>query len=74
MHQSLEIQLKGTVVERMDPTQYRIALTNGNMTMGTLSGEMRLNCSSVTQGDYVMLEFSPQDLSKGRIIKKIEEL
>lgn len=72
MHEQSDIKLKGTIVESVSSTQFRVALENGSVTLASLSGEMRLNCTRVLQGDSVVLEFSPYDLSKGRIVRKEE--
>lgn len=73
MQQDASIELKGRVVEVMTGALYRVLLANGARVQATLAGEMRLDFIQVLPGDSIVVEFSPYDLSKGRIIAKINE-
>lgn len=64
------IQVKGTVMEVLSNTEFRVQIPNGNRVLATISGEMRLNFIQVLPGDKILLELSPYDLSNGRIISK----
>ena len=72
MQEATNIKLKGTIIEAISNTQFRVNLENGSTVLATLSGEARLNCTRVLPGDNVVLEFSPYDLSNGRIIEKVQ--
>jgi translation initiation factor IF-1 len=51
---------------------FRIKLDNLNtLVIGYLSGKMRTNNIKVLLGDRVLIEFSPYDLSKGRITRRL---
>lgn len=65
------IQLEGTVLETVSNTKFRVSLANGNQTIANLAGNLRLEFTRILPGDQVLVEFSPYDLSKGRIIKRV---
>ena len=65
------ISMQGTVEEIMPAAMFRIKLDNlPNLVVAHLSGRMRKNNIKVLLGDRVELEFSPYDLSKGRITRR----
>ena len=46
----------------------RVDIPSGRRVLAHISGKMRLHFIRILPGDKVMLEVSPYDLSKGRII------
>lgn len=64
------IKLDGTVVECLPGAMFRIRLNNEQVILGHISGRMRQNEIRILLGDDVEIEFSPYDLSKGRIVKR----
>jgi translation initiation factor IF-1 len=42
------------------------------MVMAHVSGKMRMNFIRILPGDKVMLELSPYDLTRGRIIYRVK--
>jgi translation initiation factor IF-1 len=62
-----KIELKGTVVECLPGTQFRVELENGHEILAYLSGKMRRYYIRVLLGDQVLVELSPYDLTRGRI-------
>jgi len=62
------IEVEGTVVELLPNTMFRVDVPGGRRVLAHISGKMRLNFIRILPGDKVMLEISPYDLSKGRII------
>ena len=62
------IRVEGTVVELLPNTMFRVRLPNGHRVLAHISGKMRLHFIRILPGDKVMMEMSPYDLSKGRII------
>lgn len=63
-----QIEMKGIVVETLPNTMFRVKLENGHIVTAHISGKMRKNYIRILTGDTVMLELTPYDLSKGRII------
>jgi translation initiation factor IF-1 len=65
------INMEGVVEEIMPAAMFRIKLDlNGTTVLGYLSGRMRTNNIKVLLGDRVEMEFSPYDLSRGRITRR----
>jgi translation initiation factor IF-1 len=62
------IEVEGTVTEALRDGMFRVQLANGNMILGYLSGKIRKFRIRVLNGDRVLVELSPYDLNKGRII------
>jgi translation initiation factor IF-1 len=64
------IKLDGEVVEVLPNATFRLKLENNNIVLGHVSGRIRQNEIKILLGDEVCVEFSPYDLSKGRIVKR----
>ena len=62
------IEVEGTVVELLPNIMFRVDIPGGRRVLAHISGKMRLHFIRILPGDKVMLEISPYDLSKGRII------
>lgn len=61
------IEMKGTVVDTLPNTMFRVELENGHTITAHISGKMRKNYIRIYRGDKVMVEMTPYDLTKGRI-------
>lgn len=64
------IKLDGVVIECLKNAMFRVKLPNENIVIGIISGKMRQNAIKILMGDTVELEFSPYDLSRGRITRR----
>ena len=65
------ITMEGRVDEVLPATMFRVKLDNlGTVVLAHLSGRMRKNNIKVLLGDRVEMEFSPYDLTKGRITRR----
>jgi translation initiation factor IF-1 len=62
------IEVEGTVIEPLPNAMFRVELENGHRVLAHISGKMRMNFIKILSGDRVMVELSPYDLSRGRII------
>ena len=62
------IQMNGVVKETLPNTVFRVELENGHVITAHISGKMRKNYIRILTGDKVIVEISPYDLSKGRIV------
>jgi translation initiation factor IF-1 len=60
------IEVEGTVVEPLPNAMFRVELENGHKVLTHISGKMRMNY--ILPGDRVLVELSPYDLTRGRII------
>jgi translation initiation factor IF-1 len=65
------IEMKGEVMELMPSTTFKVRLENGHEILAHLSGRMRMNKIKLLPGDYVRVEISPYDLTKGRITYRL---
>lgn len=62
------IEVEGTVVEPLPNAMFRVELPNGHKVLAHVSGKMRLHYIKILPGDKVVVELSPYDLTRGRII------
>ncbi len=65
------IQVEGTVVETLPNTMFKVRLDNGHEVLAHLSGRMRMYYIRVLLGDRVLVELSPYDLTRGRIVRRL---
>jgi translation initiation factor IF-1 len=71
MAKETTIHMEGKVEEILPAAMFRIRLdVNQSMVLGHLSGRMRTNNIKVLLGDRVEMEFSPYDLTRGRITRR----
>lgn len=61
-----KVKVRGTVIEALPDTKFKVQLEDGKEVLAYLAGKMRLNYIKVMIGDKVDLELSP-DGEKGRI-------
>lgn len=62
------IQVEGTVIETLPNAMFRVELEGGHKVLAHVSGKMRMHFIKILPGDKVLLELSPYDLARGRII------
>lgn len=65
------VKKEGRVAEALPSASFKILLDDGKEAIGHLSGRMRMHYIKVLVGDRVLMEFSPYDETKGRIIKRL---
>ena len=65
------ISLEGVVEEILPNAMFRVAVDGMEKpVIGVISGRMRMNNIKILMGDRVEMEFSPYDLSRGRITRR----
>lgn len=65
------IKMEGEIVEVLPNTQYRVQIVGFERpVLASLNGRMRMNNIKVLAGDFVEIEFSPYDLTRGRIVRR----
>ena len=62
------LEVEGVVIETLPNAMFRIELENGHRVLGHISGKMRKHFIKILPGDKVIIELSPYDLSRGRIV------
>ena len=63
-----QIIMDGVVKETLPGAMFRVKISDDVIVLGHISGKMRQNKIQILEGDRVQIEFSPYDLSRGRII------
>lgn len=61
-------QKEGVVTESLPNAMFRVQLPEGEILLCHLAGKMRLNRIHVLPGDRVIIETTPYDKTKGRIV------
>ncbi|MBN2136975.1 MAG: translation initiation factor IF-1 [Sedimentisphaerales bacterium] len=62
------IRLQATVTDALPNAVFKVELENGHKIMAHVSGKMRMHFIRILPGDTVMVEMSPYDLNRGRIV------
>jgi translation initiation factor IF-1 len=62
------IRLQATVTDALPNAMFRVELENGHKVLAHVSGKMRMNFIRILPGDTVVVEMSPYDLNRGRIV------
>ena len=64
------LKMDGVVTEVLPNAMFRVKMPTENVVIGYISGKMRQHDIKILLGDTVEVEFSPYDLSKGRIVRR----
>ena len=62
------IRVEGVVKEALPNATFKVELENGHMVLAHVSGKMRMHFIRILPGDQVVMEMSPYDLDKSRIV------
>ena len=62
------IEVEGRVVEPLPNAMFRVELSNGHKVLAHISGKMRQHYIRILPEDRVVVELSPYDLTRGRIV------
>lgn len=62
------IEMNGVVIDSLPNTTFKVALENGHVVNAHISGRMRKNYIRILTGDKVVVELTPYDLTRGRIV------
>ncbi|HEX7586439.1 MAG TPA: translation initiation factor IF-1 [Patescibacteria group bacterium] len=66
------VKVEGVVEETLPNTTFKVRLTNNHAILAHISGRMRVNYIRLLTGDRVLIEMSPYDLTKGRIVQRLK--
>lgn len=67
------IQVEAVVSETLPNAMFRVKLAeNGHEVLAHISGKMRKHFIRILPGDKVLVELSPYDLSRGRIVYRLK--
>ncbi|GLW52211.1 MULTISPECIES: translation initiation factor IF-1 [Kitasatospora] len=62
------LELEGTVLECLRNATFKVELQNGHHVLAHISGKIRKNYIKILPFDRVLVELSPYDLTRGRIM------
>ena len=62
------IEVQATVLETLPNAMFKVELENKHRVLAHISGRMRKNFIKILPGDRVLVELSPYDLTRGRIV------
>ena len=62
------LQFRGKVTELLPNAMFRVKLENNHEVLAHAAGKLRKNRIRVLTGDSVLVQVTPYDLTKGRII------
>ena len=62
------LEFKGKVTDILPNAMFKVELENGHEVLAHTAGRMRTNRIRVLAGDEVLVQVTPYDLTKGRII------
>lgn len=66
------IRLEGVVQENLPNTLFRVKFPDETIILAHLSGRMRLHYIKILPGDRVIIEMTPYDKAKGRIVQRLK--
>jgi translation initiation factor IF-1 len=67
------IEVEATVVEPLPNAMFRVELDNNkHQVLAHISGKMRKHFIRILPGDRVLVELSPYDLTRGRIVYRLK--
>lgn len=64
------VQVEGVVTETLPGTKFKVKVDDNHELLAHISGKMRMNYIKILPGDKVIVEISPYDLTKGRIVRR----
>jgi translation initiation factor IF-1 len=62
------IRLQATVIDALPNAMFNVELENGHRILAHVSGKMRMHFIRILPGDTIIVEMSPYDLNRGRIV------
>jgi translation initiation factor IF-1 len=65
------IEVEGRVIEPLPNAMFRVEVEGGHKVLAHISGKMRINFIKILPGDRVLIELSPYDLTRGRIVRRL---
>jgi translation initiation factor IF-1 len=65
------IEMEGLVIQCLSNGMFFVKLENGFDVLAHVSGKIRKNSIRILLGDKVVIELSPYDLTRGRIVYRL---
>ena len=65
------IEVEGVVLEALRDAMFKVELDNEHVVLAHISGKIRKHFIRILPGDRVIVEMSPYDLSRGRVVQRL---
>ncbi len=65
-------KVKGQVEEALPSLLFRVKLENGKQVLAHLAGKLRIHHIKILPGDKVLVETTPYDENRGRIVYRMK--
>ena len=65
------LQFEGVVLESFPNAMFKVKLDNGVEVLSTICGKIRKFSIRILPNDRVVVELSPYDLTRGRILRRL---
>lgn len=65
------IELEGKVIETLPNAVFRVQIESGQVILAHIAGKLRVNKIRILPGDRVIIEVTPYDLTRGRVIRRL---
>lgn len=65
------IELEGKVIETLPNALFRIQIDSGQIILAHIAGKLRVNKIKVLPSDKVIVQVTPYDLTRGRIVRRL---
>lgn len=65
-------EVEGVVLETLPNATFKVELENKHQILAHISGRLRQNYIRILPGDKVLVEISPYDLSRGRVVYRFK--
>ncbi len=66
------IAVKGKIIDVLPNGMFRVELETGQQILAHLAGKLRIRYIKIVKGDFVTIEMSPYDLTRGRIVRRLQ--
>lgn len=67
-----EIKVEGKVIEALPSLTFKVKLEDGRDVLAHLAGKMKIHRIRILPGDKVVIEMSPYDDHRGRIVYRLK--
>ena len=62
----------GTILELLEKDRFLVEMPNGHRVYGVIQKKTKIDVSGLKTGDKVAIFFSPADMARGIILRKLE--
>lgn len=70
------VELEGYIEEALPNAQFRVQIGKSekpHIILAHISGKIRMHYIKILPGDRVLVELSPYDLTRGRIVRRLQK-